>query len=247
MAQDLIEDAEAKAAFDADPDAFLAARGFDGLSPADVTDAVGFVADTLPAEAATKLTDADADAEGLTRLAQLDPGELDPEGVEPEAPPAFLEHDPSGELDLPEEEQPEAEPEAAEEDPMAAPTASDDDLEADAAATEAAEENGSFGRVDETEPEPGFGVGWQPGDADDVTAASPEFANVLDHPADLEMDVTHVPDLAFESTDPINEAIGWADHEETAAHDTAPLEHGGADDGAAEHHHDADGDGHVDL
>jgi hypothetical protein len=60
------------------------------------------------------------------------------------------------------------------------------------------------------------------------------------------MDVTHVPDLAFESTDPINEAIGWADHQETAAHDTAPLEHG-ADDGATEHHHDADGDGHVDL
>jgi len=236
MAQDLIEDAEAKAAFDADPDAFMAARGFDGLSPADVTDAVGFVADTLPAEAATKLAGSDPDAGGLTRLAELDPVELGPEEAELDASSAFLEHDPSGELDLPEEEQP---------DPMAASTASDAELDADPVATATAEENGGFGRVDEQEPEPGFGVGWQPGDADDATAASPEFASVLDHPADLDMDVTHVPDLAFEATDPISEAITWADHDESGQ-DTAPLEHDADHEGDGDHH-DADHDGHLDL
>jgi hypothetical protein len=73
MAQELMQDAAAKAAFDADPTGFLAARGFDGLSPDDLTDAVGFVAETLPPETAQALADADADGDALARLAQVEP------------------------------------------------------------------------------------------------------------------------------------------------------------------------------
>jgi len=78
VARDLMLDADAKAAFGADPDGYLAARGFDGLSPADVTDAVGFVAETLPPGPAAALTDPDGGEDALTlaRLAQLDPTEV---------------------------------------------------------------------------------------------------------------------------------------------------------------------------
>jgi hypothetical protein len=78
VARDLMLDADAKAAYEADPDGYLAARGFDGLSPADVTDAVGFVAETLPPGPAAALSDPDGgdDALTLARLAQLDPTEV---------------------------------------------------------------------------------------------------------------------------------------------------------------------------
>src|SRR5262245_26208949 len=73
MARELMHDTAAKAAFDADPEGFLAARGHDGLSPDDLTDAVGFVADTLPPETARALTDPEADGDALARLAQVEP------------------------------------------------------------------------------------------------------------------------------------------------------------------------------
>jgi len=256
LAQDLMVDAGAKAAFDADPDGFLAARGFDGLSPADVGDAVGFVADTLPADAARQLTDPDAGGEGLVRLARLEP--ID---VATEAEPALPEHDPSGELDLGDDGDASDDGDGSagldppgQGDPMAADLG-DDDLDPDPVAVHhLADDDGGIDRLDESEsePEPGFGVGWEPGDADDVTAASPEFANVLEHPADLDMDVTHVPDLALGATDPIGEAIAWADHEETAAQHAEALEHDAGhdavpDDGTGDHHHDGDHDGHLDF
>jgi hypothetical protein len=250
MAQDLVHDAGAKAAFDADPDGFLTEHGFDGLTAADVTDAVGFVADTLPADAARQLTEPDGDGEGLARLAQLDPSDV---GSTPETD--FLDNDPSGELDLPDGGAGADEPDTGSagtgrEATMAANDAGEDDLDPDPVAThDEAAEDGGVARQDESEPQPGFGVGWEPGDADDVTAASPEFANLLDHPADIDLDVTHVPDLAFDATDPINEAITWADHDETAAHHADAVEHdaGHETHDGADQHHDGDHDGHLDL
>jgi hypothetical protein len=73
MAQELMHDAAAKAAFDADPTGFLAARGFDGLTPEDLTDAVGFVAETLPPETARALADPEADGDALARLIRVEP------------------------------------------------------------------------------------------------------------------------------------------------------------------------------
>ena len=73
MAQELIEDVDAKTAFTEDPDGFLAARGFGGLSPEDLADAVGFVAETLPSEAAMAITDPVAGGDALARLTQLAP------------------------------------------------------------------------------------------------------------------------------------------------------------------------------
>jgi hypothetical protein len=217
MAQDLMQDAEAKAAFDADPDGFLGARGFDGLSPDDLSEAVGFVAETLPADAAVTLSDANGPADGLARLAELSPD--DPESILVDAEsPELLEQDPSGELDLPD----------GQEDAMAAEHRhGDEPADVDPVAAGLGEpsqlgEEGGHGLERLGEPEPGFGVGYEPGDADDVTAASPEFADVLEHPADVDLDVTHVPDLAFAAADPINEAITWADHDEAA---TDPVEH----------------------
>ncbi|HEY8217807.1 MAG TPA: hypothetical protein VIH82_11780 [Acidimicrobiia bacterium] len=78
MAHDLMHDGDAKAAFDQDPEGFLAARGFDGLSPDDLTEAVGFVAETLPPETAHALTGPDAGPDALARLAQVEPTVEDP-------------------------------------------------------------------------------------------------------------------------------------------------------------------------
>jgi hypothetical protein len=76
MAQDLMLDPDAKAAFEADPDGFLVARGFEGLSPDDVADGVAFVAETLPPGPAQALSGPDAEGDALGRLAQVDPGEV---------------------------------------------------------------------------------------------------------------------------------------------------------------------------
>ena len=253
MAQDLMRDAEAKAEFDADPDAFLAARGFEGLSPAEVGDAVGFVADTLPADAARQLTDPEAGTEGLARLADLEPGD-----VLTDEPPDFLEHDPSGELDLPDDgAEPDGLDASGQEDPMAAdaPThdGADDDLDPDPVATHhvGAEESG-FWRPDENEQDPGFGVGYTAEDVDDVSPAAPEVANLAEHPLDLTLDATHVPDLALDAADPISQAFAYAEHDDTAAHHADAVEHDAGDDaahddGADHHHHDLDHDGHLDF
>lgn len=253
MAQDLVHDAGAKAAFDADPDGFLAERGFDGLSAADVSDAVGFVADTLPTDAARGLIEPAGDGEGLARLAQLDPSDV---GSEPE--PDFLDGDPSGELDLPDES---AGPDGSdvgaegEEGPMVANDAGDDDLDPDPVATHhVGAEEGGFWRPDEVEQDPGFGVGYTQEDVDDASPAAPEVANLLEHPLDLTLDATYVPDLALDATDPISAAFSYADHDDTAAHHADAIEHDAGhdvhdvhDDGADHHDHDGDHDGHIDF
>lgn len=79
MAQDLMLDPDAKAAFEADPDGFLVARGFDGLSPDDLADGVAFVAETLPPGAAQALSGPEGEGDALARLAQVDAGEAAPE------------------------------------------------------------------------------------------------------------------------------------------------------------------------
>ena len=250
MAQDLVHDAGAKAAFDADPDGFLAERGFDGLTAADVTDAVGFVADTLPADAARQLTETEGDGEGLARLAQLDPSDVDSEQE-----PDFLDNDPSGELDLPDEsaapDEPGTEEDAAGEEETMAAEADDDDLDPDPVATHhVGAEEGGFWRQDENEQDPGFGVGYTPEDVDDVSPAAPEIANVLDHPLDLTLDATHVPDLALDASDPISEAFAYAEHDDTAADHADAVEHDAGHevrDAGADHHHDGDHDGQLDL
>jgi hypothetical protein len=73
LARDLRTDATAKAVFAEDPETFLAARGFAALSPEDLTDAIGFVADTLPAPVAAGLVESGGTGiEALSPLADLD-------------------------------------------------------------------------------------------------------------------------------------------------------------------------------
>jgi hypothetical protein len=223
MAQDLLLDADAKAAFEADPDGFLAARGFAGLSPADLADAVGFVADTLPPGPAEALTAPDAGGDALARLAQIDPVDLaeGAEEVDASEPMVLLETDPSGELDLSEG------PEALFDDPIADPGADP----TNGAETGRDDDSGEsdFGRSVEAEADPGFGVGFSVEDADDVLPT--ELADPV-----VDLDATLVPELAVEPGD--------VDH----ALDLVPEDHGGGLHHAdVEHHDDADAhDGHHD-
>lgn len=76
VARALLEDPDAKAAFGDDSDGYLAARGLDDLSPDDVADAVGFVAEAMPPGVAARLGAGPAD-DPLGRLAQLEPVSID--------------------------------------------------------------------------------------------------------------------------------------------------------------------------
>jgi hypothetical protein len=256
MAQELMLDVEAKAAFDADPDAFLASRGFDGLSPADVSDAVDLVADTLPAEAAVQLTDTDGDASGLARLATFEPAVVEsdalrPDGLEGRVEPDFVEHDPSGELDLRLDDDDDGPDEPLADD--AADGEEPGDEPGDEGDTET--EVSRAARSVESEPDPGFGVGYTAEDADDASPAAPEFAHLMEHPLDLTLDATHVADLALDEADPIAEAFTYAEQDATGADhglDHDPGHHAGHDpvhEGDDHHAPDqhADHDGHLDL
>jgi hypothetical protein len=183
LAQDLIHDSDAKAAFDADPEAFLAARGFAGLSPEDLADAVGFVADTLPAQAAGQLTTDDlADAsDPLARLARLEPSDA---AADEPVPSVLLEGDPSGELDLPDG----AEVSFA----ARAPTASTPEPDAD-------DDAEMLRRVEEPEAEPGFGVGFSAEDVDDASPPGSALAEAADHELDVDFEHTHVPEMDLDA------------------------------------------------
>jgi len=213
LAQDLIHDSEAKAAFDADPEAFLAARGFADLSPADLADAVGFVAETLPAEAARELTiDDAADAsDPLARLARLEPSD---DAADEPVPSVLLEGDPSGELDLPD----------GAEVSFAARAPADSTSEPDAD-----DDAEMLRRVEEAETEPGFGVGFSAEDADDASPPGSELAEAADHALDVDFEHTHVPEMDLD-TPHLPEV-----HLEVAGPLAGPghLEHddGGEDDG----------------
>jgi hypothetical protein len=80
VAEDLATDAEAKAAFSRDPDAFLAERGLEDLSAEDLGTALEHVADSLPPELSVQLAPPAADApptEVLARLAEVEPAAPD--------------------------------------------------------------------------------------------------------------------------------------------------------------------------
>lgn len=77
VARALLVDADAKVAFRDDPEGYLAARGFDALSPGDLADAADLVADTLPADVAVQLAAPEGGAGSLAGFAELEPVALD--------------------------------------------------------------------------------------------------------------------------------------------------------------------------
>jgi hypothetical protein len=79
----LLSDPAAKAAFEADPQGYIERHGLDDLTPTELHDALGFVADSLPAplaaqlesiEATDQLDGVDAIVHELGQVAELDPG-----------------------------------------------------------------------------------------------------------------------------------------------------------------------------
>jgi hypothetical protein len=92
-ARELLGDEHAKAAFARDPQGFLAERGFGDLDAADLADAVGFVAESLPVGVARQVLpehpeDGLDGPELLGRLAAADPGlDLDDPGGLDDLPP----------------------------------------------------------------------------------------------------------------------------------------------------------------
>jgi len=104
VARELIESPEAKAAYGEDPDGFMAARGLDALTAAELGDAVGFVAEAMPAPVARQLvtpTDSAADQLPLVRVAAATVMEAGVATAEPGTVDLTALVDPSGQLDLP--------------------------------------------------------------------------------------------------------------------------------------------------
>jgi len=105
VARELIDSPGAKAAFGEDPDGFLAARGLEGFSAAELDDAVGFVADAVPAPAARQLAaaspDAALDPAGLARLASVTEVEEEVREAEPGTVEIAAVLNPGGELGVP--------------------------------------------------------------------------------------------------------------------------------------------------
>ena len=104
IARELIESPEAKAAYGEDPDGFMAARGLDALSADELDDAVGLVAEAMPAPVARQLvTPADpvADQLPLARVAAATVMEAGVATAEPGTVDLSALVDPSGQLDLP--------------------------------------------------------------------------------------------------------------------------------------------------
>ena len=134
VARSLLEDGDAKAAFADDPDGYLAARGFEGLSADDLADATGFVTETLPPKVAAQVGHPDTWGDDpLGRLAQLDPVpavELEPEDADDE----------------------------------------DDDGPTWDAGAGPVDDGGGFTALDDSVPDPGFGVGYTDNDVDDLSA-----------------------------------------------------------------------------
>ena len=150
-----MHDVDAKAAFTENPDGFLAA-GFDGLSPQDLSDAVAFVAETLPTETARALTDPDADGDALARLAQVEPPPVD---VPDDGPAAAF-----ADAGLDEALDPEDDPgDEAEDD-------DEDDLDADPTRLDLEpDDHTAFEPLRADEGDAGLGVGFGNEDVDDVS------------------------------------------------------------------------------
>ncbi|MGQ0802933.1 MAG: hypothetical protein ACT4PI_03595 [Actinomycetota bacterium] len=167
VARELVDSPDAKAAYADDPAGFMAARGLDGLSDAEIEEAVGFVADAMPAPVARQLVSPPGpvtDPLPLARVAAATSMEVAVLEAEPGTVDLTALADPSGQLDLPTdlsaagaaEVPPEAETEAVEEEPLDSAPAEEE---------EAVAEETDFGRgaLDETEDLPGE----SPADADE--------------------------------------------------------------------------------
>jgi hypothetical protein len=106
VARELIDSPEAKTDYAEDPDGFLAARGLDGFTAADLEVAVGFVAEAVPAPVARQLAPASLaspapEPAALARLAATTEVEAEVRDAEPGTLGLAAVIDPGGELDLP--------------------------------------------------------------------------------------------------------------------------------------------------
>jgi len=158
MAQDLMLDPDAKAAFEADPDGFLVARGFDGLSPDDVADGVAFVAETLPPGPAQALTGPEADGDVLARLAQIDPVEVADADPQPD-------DDGDERSDGEDDDEEEDEDDEEDDDDLASGTDPGDDP------TQLPDDGTGFQPFRDDQVDPSLGVGYGNEDVDDVSPA----------------------------------------------------------------------------
>ncbi|HEX6312684.1 MAG TPA: hypothetical protein VF152_13800 [Acidimicrobiia bacterium] len=167
VARELIDSPEAKTRFASDPPGFLAARGFDGFSPEELEEAVGFVADAVPAPVARQLAEPAApgapEPAALARMASAGVAEEAVRDAEPGTIDLAAVVDPGGELEVepsvaltsvtttveeseqPDEQEPEAsqEPRAATDD-LAGPT----DADAPAPGEPSVDEDGAPGPDD---------------------------------------------------------------------------------------------------
>jgi hypothetical protein len=104
VARELIDSPEAKAAYADDPAGFMAARGLDDLSDAEIEEAVGFVAEAMPAPVARQLVAPPgpvADSLPLARVAAATSMDVAVIEAEPGTVDLAALADPSGRLDLP--------------------------------------------------------------------------------------------------------------------------------------------------
>jgi hypothetical protein len=107
VARELIDSPAAKASYGDDPDGFMASRGLDGLTPAELEAAVGFVAEAVPAPLARQLVpqslaEPAPEPAALARLAATSEVEAEVREAEPGTVELAAVIDPAGELDLPE-------------------------------------------------------------------------------------------------------------------------------------------------
>lgn len=104
VARELIDSPEAKADYADDPAGFMAARGLDDLADAEIEEAVGFVAEAMPAPVARQLAAPPGSATDSLPLARVAAATATEVAVV-EAAPATVDlaalADPSGQLDLP--------------------------------------------------------------------------------------------------------------------------------------------------
>jgi hypothetical protein len=192
VARELVDSPDAKAAYADDPGGFMAARGLDGLSNAELEEAVDLVADAMPAPVARQLAAPPGpvtDSLPLARVAAATSMEVAVLEAEPGTVDLTALADPSGQLDLPTD----LTPADAVEAPPEAETKTEEDESEDAAPAEEEErvnDETDFGRgaLDETDEVPSDGAAdSDEGDESDtdaldsglgdgtVTKAEPEF------------------------------------------------------------------------
>jgi hypothetical protein len=151
VARELIDSPAAKAAYADDPAGFMAARGLDGLSNAEIQEAVGFVAEAVPASVARQLVAPPGPASDSLPLARVAAATATEAAViEAEAGTVDLVAlaDPSGQLDLPTDLRAagvEEEEEVEEAEPANAPDLADEELPPEATESHEADAEGEFG------------------------------------------------------------------------------------------------------